>query len=63
MASNEAKNLILYMIRELSSMKYFYKEIIEGAYDTAIEHKNFKVPSESKGFICDMVLRGLKTLL
>ena len=40
--------LVAHMVRELSTMKYFYAEIAEGCYDAAINNKGYAKPKESK---------------
>ncbi len=54
--SSECISLITWMMKELSTTTHFYKEIVSGCYDAAIENYGFTKPVESKGFIIKKVI-------
>ena len=60
--SNEAKNIMMYMLKELSGMKYGYRIAIEGCYDTAIKNVQMPEPVESKDKIVCEVIRVLNSI-
>lgn len=47
------------MITELSSLKYGYRDIVEGCYQTAITNCGYDKPTESMLVIIDEVIRIL----
>lgn len=49
-----------FMIKHLSGMKYCYKEIVEGCYDTAIQNFNLPEPPEGKEVTVNKVIEILK---
>jgi len=52
--------IIIFMIRELSQLKYGYRCIVEGCYDMAINNYKIKEPLDlSKNQIVDKVLEVL----
>jgi hypothetical protein len=55
--------LIRAMIKELSSMKYCHKKIVEGCYDTLTENCNIPKPEGStKDEIVEKVIQILKNI-
>ena len=59
MTVNTAK-IIIFMIRELSQLKYGYRCVVEGCYDMAINNYGIKKPIDlSKNQIIDKVLEVL----
>ena len=58
--SSEALYLMTFMISELSTMKYGYRDIVKGCYWTAINNCAFPKPEESIDIIVDEVIRILK---
>lgn len=59
--SPETVDVMGWMLRNLSSMKYGYKDVVEGAYDTAIMNVGLKKPPETKDEIVERVLHILNT--
>jgi hypothetical protein len=57
--TQEARKLMAFVIRELSTLKYGYKTIVEGCYDVAIQKYKFAVPIESKAEIVNKVIECL----
>jgi len=57
--SNEARRIMGFMITELSSLKYGYRDIVEGCYQTAITNCGYDKPTESMLVIIDEVIRIL----
>lgn len=57
--SKEAYKIIQFMCRELSTCRHFYRGIVEGCYNTAIN--NYKMPAavETKDLIVDKVISVL----
>lgn len=53
--TQEADNIITFMIKELSSLKYCYRDIIEGCYTAALRYRNYVEPKEGKDFVVDKV--------
>ena len=52
--------VIIFMIKELSQLKYGYRCIVEGCYDMAINNYKIEEPSDlSKNQIIDKVLEIL----
>ena len=52
--------IIIFMIRELSQLKYGYRCVVEGCYDMAINNYHLEEPTElSKDQIIDKVLEIL----
>jgi hypothetical protein len=49
--SQEGRTLMYHMIKELSSLKYGYRTVVEGCYDTLINNCGLKRPMESKSEI------------
>jgi hypothetical protein len=47
------------MLRELSTMKYGYRSVVEGCYDMAISNVGYSKPEESKNDIVDAVIELL----
>jgi len=58
--SSEALQLMAFMISELSTMKYGYRDIVEGCYWMSIKNCAFPKPEESIDIIVDEVIRILK---
>lgn len=58
--SNEARIIIYWMIKELSNLKYFYKEIAYGCFKTAVENYKMKKPIENEDEIIDYVIKTMK---
>ena len=58
--TKESIQVISFMIKKLSQLKYGYREIIEGCYDMAINNYNIEEPTDlSKNQIIDKVLEIL----
>ena len=53
--SNEANQIIQFMLIHLSHMRYGPMNIIHGCFDTAIENYGYSNPNESKDSICSFV--------
>lgn len=58
--SNEARVIIHWMIKELSIMKYFYKEIAQGCFRSAYVNYGMKKPVETEDEIVDYVIKTMK---
>jgi len=50
------------MTKQLSSMKYCYREIIKGCFRTAYENYGMTKPPESEDQIVDFVIEKMKRL-
>lgn len=61
--SNEKYLIMTFMLRELSSMKYCYKSVIDGCFDTAVNNKGYAMPSEGKENVVSDVTDKLNELL
>lgn len=48
-------NVVAWIIKDLSTMKYFYRSVVEGSYETAL--RIFPKPIESKKHIVDFVIK------
>lgn len=60
--SDDAKNMIQFILKELSGLKYFYGQTIEDCYDSAIKVYNYPQPKESKKEIIEEVIRVWKEI-
>ena len=60
--STEARNIIQFMIKEMSSLKYGYKFVAVGCYQTAINAYHFPLPRESQEEIVDAAIVLLRHL-
>ncbi len=60
--SKEAKDLQYYMIKQLSSCKYCYREFVIGCFEGGIDHYGFKKPEESQDDIVDFVIEIMKNI-
>jgi radical SAM superfamily enzyme with C-terminal helix-hairpin-helix motif len=55
--------LIRVMVKELSSLKYCYKEIVEGCYDLLTENYNIPKPKEkTKEEVVEEVMQLFKNI-
>ena len=54
--STEARKIIMFICKQLSTCKYFYKETIEGCYEAAISNYSMIRPIETKEFIVNKVI-------
>ena len=52
---NTSNAVLTYMLKELSSMTYGYKNIVEGCYDDAIRH-GLAVPPEGKDAVVNRAI-------
>lgn len=59
---DEENRLVYHMIRELSSLKYYYKSTIQGCFEAAIKNKGFRVSLDRKSVVVDKVEESLKFL-
>lgn len=57
--SADAESLITHMIKEISSMKYFYQSIADGCYDASINNFGMNKPVECKSTIVNLVIKQL----
>jgi len=57
--TQKASNIAFWMIKELSPLKYAYKESIDGCFDDAIKHFGFEEPEEEKEVVVAEVTRIL----
>ena len=57
-----ANKIIFFMIKQLSTFSHGYKEIVEGAYDAAINNYGYEAPIEGKDKIVNKVLDILARL-
>lgn len=56
--SQLAMKIVRQMIRELSGVKYCYRDMIEGCYDTIVNHyEGFSEAKEGKEEIVDYVIK------
>ena len=56
--SIDGQNVLVFMLRNLTTMKYAYRCIVEGCFDNALNHGH-KVPPESKDEIVDEAIKLL----
>jgi len=57
--TNTANTLIHWMVGEMSTMTYGYRDIVEACYETAVMYRGFHAPTESKEVIVDKVIEIL----
>lgn len=60
--SVEGRYLVYHMLSHLLSLKYGYKKIIEGCYETAINNFKLDRPPEEKFIIVNFVLWKLNSI-
>lgn len=60
--SEEARRIIFFMCKELSTCKYVYESIVEGCYDTASNNHKMIVPIETKEWIVKKVISVLNAI-
>lgn len=60
--TQEAKDIIAKMLKELSTNKYLYESYVLGCYYTCINRYKYKKPKENKDVIISKVLKILKEL-
>ena len=58
--SPEANDIVIRLVKELSTMKYWSREIICGGYDACINTYGFPMPIETKDEIVDRVISTIK---
>jgi hypothetical protein len=58
--SKQAYELITFVAKEMSTVKYFYKVMIEYCYDMAIKNYGFQEPEEGREFVIEKVTEILK---
>jgi hypothetical protein len=61
--SNEKYLIMTFMLRELSTMKYCYKSVIDGCFDAAVNNKGYAMPTEGKESVVEYVTIKLSELL
>lgn len=57
--SPEALDVMTFMLRDLTGMKYFFDETVSGCYDAAVGNYGYPVPPEGK----EAVLAAVKVKL
>jgi len=58
--SDEASIIIRWMIKELSTLKYFYREIAQGCFRSSYKNYRMKKPIETEDEIINFVIKTMK---
>lgn len=58
--SEKKKKILSFMIRKLSTMKYGYRDIVEGCYLAAIKNYHYVAPEEGMDDVVDSAISILK---
>lgn len=53
---SKINRMLTFLIGNLSSCKYLYRNIIEGCYQTAIDYSHYDEPDEGMDFVVDKFL-------
>ncbi len=56
---DKEKEIMRFMLRQLSSTKYGYRDVIEGCYDTANKHLEYSESDEVRTAVVDKVIELL----
>lgn len=55
-------DLKMWMVGQLSSLKYAYRETVEGCYDSGVQNYGFAEPKEGRKVIVDQVIEAMKVV-
>jgi hypothetical protein len=58
--TDDAYKLIHFMVKEMMTLKYYYKFVIEGCYERATRNYGFSEPKEGRDFVIKKVHKIIK---